>query len=194
LVLVVLALASGCSGCRDGTGGRQKPSRDGGEAADDAAGGQDAGGDVGGNADGGTTSTTNGRRLPDGLAVDDAGRPILIRHRTLLGPDVEVSLVYDESLDDPITRWGDCLELVTRCFEDQPDDVDGCIDAVSVCDTNAGGASCCPQSCTQAYHDARNTGIGADRAVDQTFLVGDCVEGLAAFRDANGPPLDQVTP
>src|SRR5688500_4514125 len=50
-----------------------------------------------------------------GFEHDDAGRPILLAMPGQLSPGLTVALVYDETLDDPVARAGECLARVVAC-------------------------------------------------------------------------------
>src|SRR5262245_37495805 len=60
------------------------------------------------------------RWLPPELAVGlprtDKGLPILVSTRATLPPGKSLVLAYDQSLDDPITRWGECVGRVSACY------------------------------------------------------------------------------
>ena len=61
---------------------------------------------------------------------DEEGRPILLRSPALMPAGLELALVYDETLDDPITRWAACLALVRDCLPPASAAPDTCVEAL----------------------------------------------------------------
>jgi hypothetical protein len=118
------------------------------------------------------------------LPKNDAGLPILTTTSAGLPEGVSVSLVYDKSLDDPIARWGDCMELVSACRL-ACDSVKSCVEAIPSCATNAGGGGCCPAACTQAFHARLASGDAPSAAITNSYALGDCVEGFTAQMQAS---------
>lgn len=119
--------------------------------------------------------------------TDGGGLPILL-HAT--GATGGLALAYDDTLDDPTRRWGHCLGRVQSCYQanfDRP--MAGCVDLIERCATNLGGRGCCPPACIQAFKDRLAAGATEDRAVDESFVRGTCVEGFVERRwDAGVTP------
>lgn len=114
--------------------------------------------------------------------VDEKGRPMLASSTAGGEGALRISLVYDETLDDPITRWGACLERVVACKRANPkQSIRDCVPLIPRCATDVGGVACCPGACLDAFASAKATGITDTQAVEQTFVKGDCVTGLADF-------------
>lgn len=119
------------------------------------------------------------RDLPDAAFAsyphDDAGLPILMAS-TFDGYGLE--LVYDQELDDPITRWGECLDRVASCLATNRGRLGSCVDRIEICDAGD-SRGCCPRSCIDAYQRER-TGKDEREAVLASFVAGRCIEGLEA--------------
>jgi hypothetical protein len=113
------------------------------------------------------------------LPKDDAGLPILTTTSAGLPDGVSISLVYDKAIDDPISRWGDCMELVSACRL-ACDSVKSCVEAIPSCGSNAGGKGCCPAACGQAFHARLAAGDTPNAAITNSYALGDCVDGFAA--------------
>jgi hypothetical protein len=103
--------------------------------------------------------------------------------RPIIAQGGGVALVYDETLDDPIARWGQCLGRVTACFKTNRQ-LGGCVDLIEVCPTNRGGRNCCPRACLDQYNGLRAGGMAEREAMAASFVKGDCVEGLKEQREA----------
>ncbi len=125
------------------------------------------------------------------LPATEDGRPVLLSTGSP-GPDgYEIELVYDRAIDDPISRWGQCLSRVVSCYrENAGGPIAACVAVVERCASDAGGEGCCPPACLDAFEGALRGGMVEDDAVDSVFVEGDCVEGLAAIRAA----AEAVTP
>ncbi|MEM6927762.1 MAG: hypothetical protein AAF602_12590 [Myxococcota bacterium] len=121
------------------------------------------------------------------LETTEDGRPILIQTGSGLGAGVEVGIVYDANLDDPVKRWGECLGQVQACFE--ASDSTACISAVPRCASNQGGVACCAPSCIDGFDAAIAAGADEPSAIDDTFFAGDCLDGFADQLRAAGVTL-----
>ena len=112
------------------------------------------------------------------LPKTDDGLPILV---STTYADKTVALVFDESLDDPITRWGECLSRVLSCRQVNTGPIAPCIDMIEHCATNEGGIGCCPSACIAEFKQQVSAGEEEFAAIENSFLAGNCVEGLADF-------------
>jgi hypothetical protein len=108
-----------------------------------------------------------GRRSDDGL-------PIIA---TADFDGLELQLVYDEAIDDPLSLRGQCLDRVAACYRANHGELGGCVDLIEVCPDPAGGHGCCPQACIDAYHAHRKT-LDEQAAVEASFVAGDCIPGF----------------
>ena len=113
------------------------------------------------------------------------GIPILV---AVPNGGAAVAVLYDKTISDPLTDWGDCLELVRRCYYTVPSGqrIGGCVAAIPTCpgsDPTTGGPDCCPARCLSDFKAAVTGGASDDVAVNTTVLHGDCVAGYAAFVD-----------
>jgi len=114
-----------------------------------------------------------------GFALDDAGRPVLARVPTMIAPGHELVISYDEKIDDPVARWGHCLQRVVACSQaNQGLRIDGCIPQIERCADDSGGFGCCPPACLEAYAARRSAGDDEETALTTTFFEGSCVSGL----------------
>ena len=120
--------------------------------------------------------------LAASLPKSPNGLPLLLQQGGVLGPGI--GLAFDASLDDPITRWAECLSRVRGCRATNAGAIAGCVDLVPVCATNAGGKGCCPASCVAAFKARVAAGSAEPLAVRESFLAGDCVDGFSSVRDA----------
>lgn len=119
-----------------------------------------------------------------GLPVLDSGLPVLIASN---GGGIGLVLAYDQTLDDPIARWGECLSRVTACYRaNGSNPIAGCIDQIERCADDRGGKGCCPTACVDEFHRLDGD-LSEDDAVTQSFGKGDCVAGFAAQRDGVQP-------
>lgn len=153
------------------------------------------GGGTGPGADGGPAAGGDGGRdggpagdrlaLPSSLASTlrrtDGGLPVFATSGAGLPAGVSVSLVYDQTRDDPVTRWAECVSLVRGCLTSRPDAGSPvpCVRALRRCATNAGGDQCCPASCLAAFDTALAADAGFADALAQSLLDGRCVDGFA---------------
>jgi hypothetical protein len=132
------------------------------------------------------TNLTPPHDIDDELMHTPEGNlPILIAVPN--GP-LAVGIVYDRTLSDPITDWGNCLELARRCYYSVPSGqpITGCISGIRQCgasDRTKGGEGCCPAQCIADFEAAVKGGASDDDAVNATILQGACVAG---FLDAGG--------
>jgi hypothetical protein len=123
--------------------------------------------------------------LAEALPRTDAGLPILLTVPLQVAPGFDLQLVYDESLDDPLARWDECLGRVVACAEaNAGHPIDGCIGFIEPCADDTGGQACCPPACIAAYHERRSAGDEEEQALLASFFAGDCVAGLRAQLDA----------
>ncbi|MBL8955176.1 MAG: hypothetical protein JNK82_30645 [Myxococcaceae bacterium] len=123
------------------------------------------------------------------LPRNDAGLPILVRSDEGVA-GIAVGFVFDEALDDPIARWGECVQRITDCYRvagTRP--VRGCIAKLERCADDTGGTACCPPACFAAFEAALGNGSAEDDAVRATFFEGSCVAGFADQVDGG-----EVTP
>ena len=120
-------------------------------------------------------------RMPADLA---AALPKTPDGRPIIAQGGGVALVYDETLDDPIARWGQCVGRVSACHETNRGQLGGCVDLIPVCSTNRGGPNCCPRACIDQYKSLLTGGMAEREAIHASFLKGECVEGFKAQRDA----------
>ena len=174
LVCVVLGAAALVGGCASPA---PQPPRE------DA--GHDARTTTGANPPGPPTPRELDPDVASALPRTDDGLPILISTGTP-GPDgYQLSLAYDATRDDPVSRWTQCLGRVTACYHANPGaPILGCLTLVERCDGASGGFGCCPTACIEAVNDAVSSGMSEADAIDSVLLAGDCVEGFAAVRDA----------
>jgi hypothetical protein len=128
------------------------------------------------------------KELVDTLAKNDAGLPILIQGGDAV-VGMSIGLVFDESLDDPIARWGECLSRVADCYTVNGNrGVTACIGKLERCADETGGKGCCPSGCFTAFEALRKDGVAEDEAVDRTFRDGACVAGFAEELDGGVTP------
>ncbi|MBL8917570.1 MAG: hypothetical protein JNJ54_01805 [Myxococcaceae bacterium] len=125
--------------------------------------------------------------LPPALAASlprtDGGLPILYSNPG--EGRATFALVFDESLDDPIARWGECVDRVVACFRVNPSaPVAPCVAQLERCTDASGGRGCCPARCLDEFASATSRGVAALDALDETVLEGTCVEGFRAQVDA----------
>jgi hypothetical protein len=153
LLLVLIASVPGCSGCSGESWNAPSP----------------------------VESTDLPDDLEEALERTDGGLPILITSPPIV-TGVAVDIAYDETLDDPITRWGECLARVTGCYDTNAGRLGGCVDMIEICADEPGGKGCCPKGCISAYKAARDD-MDEDTAVRASFVLGDCIPGFAALRD-----------
>jgi hypothetical protein len=126
--------------------------------------------------------------LPDDLEGSlprtDGGLPILLANPLGAGTGVALALTFDKTLDDPVTRWGECMGRVVACYDaNGANAIEGCLRLIETCPTDRGGNGCCPRTCLTAYENLRAQGQQEDRAVIGSYLRGDCIRDLAAARD-----------
>lgn len=97
---------------------------------------------------------------------------------------VAFSVVYDETLRDPVTRWADCLSLLVACRQDTEGPVLPCVRTLPHCPEDAPetDTKCCPAACVMPLVDQLSAGTEEMEALQRTILKGDCVEGLAEAR------------
>lgn len=107
---------------------------------------------------------------------NEAGEPILME--IPLGDDL-IQLVYDDTREDAIRFWGECLGRVSGCYATNPGgSIDGCVELIEICEGSLGGHGCCPQSCVDRYLDERAVGLDPSAAVDASFARGECIPGF----------------
>jgi hypothetical protein len=118
---------------------------------------------------------------PDGVPI------VLGAPATGLG-DAELQLTVDDTLDDPLARWGQCVDLVTSCYRAHAGGLtmSECIDHMPPCADDAGGAACCPPACIADFRSRIGAGTSPDDAVEQTLVAGTCVGGLSEQLAAAG--------
>lgn len=110
-------------------------------------------------------------KTPDGLPI--------LAERTL--GEVTIAIAYDARLDDPIARWGDCVDLIARCGQQREVPLAACVETVARCPLD-GGAPCCPSACVDPLVERLRAGGDAIEALRATVLTGACVPGLAEER------------
>lgn len=116
------------------------------------------------------------------LPKTDAGLPILFSNPG--EGRATFALVFDESLDDPIARWSECVDRVVACFQVNPTaPVAPCVARLERCRDARGGRGCCPPRCLDDFATASSRGVSAIDALDQVILEGSCVEGFRAQVD-----------
>ena len=129
------------------------------------------------------------RTMPPALAValphTPDGRPILIQTNSLTTPDERIALAYDDKLDDPVVRYGWCLERVAACYHTNRPPIARCIDLIEKCSSDEGGVACCAPACVREFHRQLTLGRTEMRAIAESFVRGDCQAGLTAAR--SGP-------
>jgi hypothetical protein len=119
------------------------------------------------------------------LEHDDQGRPIVIDTPSMVAEGERVALVFDKDLDDPITRYGWCLERVAACRHANPTSpLSGCIDQIQPCADNTGGRACCAPACVAEYHQQQALGLDDKEAIAASFVRGDCLQGFTALAGA----------
>jgi hypothetical protein len=113
----------------------------------------------------------------------DGGLPIFVSTSATLPAGTTIGLAYDATLDDPITRWGQCLSRVVACHAANPGagPIAPCIALIERCADNHGGKGCCPSACLDRYAMAVASGEAESDAFTQIFLDGSCVDGMAAL-------------
>ena len=104
--------------------------------------------------------------------------------RLMKGGGYSIALVYDDKIDDPVTRWSACFQRVLACHAPAESSVTACVKRIATCAKPEGGPSCCPQACLTAFDQALAAGKSEDVAVDQVFLAGACIPG---FEGSNAP-------
>ena len=121
--------------------------------------------------------------LERALPRSDDGLPVLLRtHTPVMGPEISVEMVYDAALDDPITRWADCLSRVSACDRANPGlPVAGCVAQIEICPDATGGRGCCPSPCVEEFRRRMADGEDEEEALEKSFVQGDCVEGFREF-------------
>lgn len=130
------------------------------------------------------------RNLPpevfEGSRRTDGGLPIIA---TSYFDGFELQLAYDETVDDPLARRGQCLDRVAACYRANRGKLGDCVDLIEVCPDPAGGHGCCPQACIDEYHAHRKT-QDEQAAVAASFVAGGCIPG---FREQMSI-LDEMQP
>jgi len=129
--------------------------------------------------------------LPPDLAAalpkTDAGLPILLSTPAMLPGGMRIALVFDESLDDPLTRWSECVARGVSCYEvnrDRP--IAGCIALIERCADDTGGKGCCPARCLDDFERLLHSGRSESQAFDESIMAGDCVAGYSEFMSVDG--------
>ncbi len=126
------------------------------------------------------------------LPTDSDGDPGLAEVPT--GGAYSVRAVYDDTVDDPLRRWAECLDRVAACYHVNEGRVDGCVDFIELCDDSAGGFGCCPSACIDDFESARGRGLNEDDAVDESFVNGTCIPGFQDQIAAAGLTPGEVSP
>ena len=91
----------------------------------------------------------------------------------------KIALVYDSAAEGPVARWGSCLSRVVACAKTNSiGTVADCIPMIERCDDDTGGMDCCAPSCIDAFTALVNAGVPVMKAIDDSFLDGQCQEGL----------------
>lgn len=108
--------------------------------------------------------------------LDPNGRPGIVE--VPAGNGYTARVVYDDSVDDPLRRWSECLDRVAACYTVNGGRIDGCVDFIELCDDPAGGFGCCPAACIEDFHSARASGLDETAAVDRSFVLGACIVGF----------------
>jgi len=126
------------------------------------------------------------------LPTDADGDPALAE--VPAGGPHSVRAVYDDTVDDPLRRWAECLDRVAACYHVNEGRVDGCVDFIELCDDSAGGYGCCPSGCIEDFQSARARGLSEDDAVDQSFMTGACIPGFQEQLAAAGLTPGEVSP
>ena len=103
------------------------------------------------------------------------GLPITASIDTPFGYSID-AVVTD--VDDPLSRWGQCLGRVVGCYRANAGRLTGCAEYIELCGDNTGGHGCCPSRCVEEFQTLLGQGLSEDEAVARSFLAGDCVEGL----------------
>jgi hypothetical protein len=116
------------------------------------------------------------------LPKDDEGHPVLFASNATFEPGWQLGFVYDANRDGPLVRYGQCLGVVTSCLRKTGGPLETCADAAPACADDSGGAGCCAPACISQWQTLRAGGASADDAFDQSFLLGDCLQGFAALR------------
>jgi hypothetical protein len=116
------------------------------------------------------------------LPTDGEGHPVLFASNATFEPGYQLGFVYDANRDGPLVRYGQCLGVVTKCLRTTGGPLETCADAAPACADDTGGAGCCAPACISQWHSLRAAGASADDAFDQSFLLGDCLQGFAAIR------------
>jgi hypothetical protein len=109
----------------------------------------------------------------------DAGQPILFSVPDTVIPGWEVLLIYDQTLDDPTTRWGECLARIGACYDTNAGyPIAGCIDLITKCADDSGGTDCCPPGCVAQFKTLLKSGASEHDAIAGSFVKGSCVVGF----------------
>ena len=134
--------------------------------------------------------------LPDGGLGLVNGLPIVMRRPNGAWTDI---IVYDQSLHDPLTDWGSCVDRVRACYRSTPtaQPIKDCIANITACsdkpgEEKKGGDGCCPKQCLADFADQIDTkkaDTSEDDVVSGTFGVGTCVAGLEDFEKNAGVNL-----
>jgi hypothetical protein len=96
----------------------------------------------------------------------------------MLPPGLSVALGYDDTLDDPISRWGQCLSRVLGCYRASPTAISTCVASMDRCADDTGGQGCCPPACIEQFRANVAAGMAENNAVDASFVEGTCVAGF----------------
>jgi hypothetical protein len=112
-------------------------------------------------------------RTPDGKPVHYAvnGQNV--------GPRMLLVLAYDEKLDDPTARWGECLSRVVACYKTNEGPIAACVKSIERCSDDAGGKQCCPRACLDQFNALVASGKDEDTALRSSIVAGGCVKGFA---------------
>jgi hypothetical protein len=108
------------------------------------------------------------------------GRMVLSLSEQTGNPDAPtVALVYDPTADDPVARWGACLNRVVACSKtNHIGTFASCVPMIKHCADDTGGMDCCAPRCIDAFIALVNEGAPVMKALKESFLDGGCQEGM----------------
>jgi hypothetical protein len=121
-----------------------------------------------------------------GLPKDASGHPILL-DQSMPGSGATVRMTVALELDDPITRWGACLDRAMSCVRNSVGPFGPCVALIDRCADSRGGHGCCPSACLDDFALRHSSGVSEAEAFRSVFLEGTCIAGLSTFRQGSAP-------
>jgi hypothetical protein len=97
-----------------------------------------------------------------------------------------LSMIQDEALKeaftkkDPLSKWEHCIGRLTALHQTNfRPSIASCIDLIEVCGQPNVGEYCCPAECIDEFKHNISNGMDEDKAIDESFVKGDCIKGFA---------------